>query len=471
MDRIAIGATTELSRRFFWDYCQTTAGTFYKSGRTFLKDLCNELQSFLSDDEHDVLVINEPPRHGKSRTGGKFVEWVLGNNQSKKIMTGSYNETLSTTFSKGVRNAIQEIKADKNRIIFSDVFPGVSIKQGDGAMNLWSLTNGYNNYLATSPTGTATGFGADIIIIDDLIKNAEEANNAMVLEKHWDWFVNTMLSRLETGGKIIIIMTRWHSEDLAGRALRELPNSGYRVKHVNMQAYNEKTGEMLSEDILSLKEYQRKVKTMGADIAAANYQQTPIDIKGRLYQNLKTYDQRSEYKKIWSYCDTADTGKDYLCSIVWGETSDGRCEVLDVIYTQEPMEYTESAVSNQYINNKVNQARIERNNGGRSFARSVREKIKGKCPVAIDDFYQSANKEARIYSNTAWIEQNVYFPEDWRTKWPEYYSAMTTYQREGKNKHDDAPDATTGVAETMSMNVKEKVNVKKTINAFKKLGL
>ncbi|MDT2663005.1 phage terminase large subunit [Enterococcus hulanensis] len=471
MDRIAIGATTELSRRFFWDYCQTTAGTFYKSGRTFLKDLCNELQSFLSDDEHDVLVINEPPRHGKSRTGGKFVEWVLGNDQSKKIMTGSYNETLSTTFSKGVRNAIQEIKADKNRIIFSDVFPGVSIKQGDGAMNLWSLTNGYNNYLATSPTGTATGFGADIIIIDDLIKNAEEANNAMVLEKHWDWFVNTMLSRLETGGKIIIIMTRWHSEDLAGRALRELPNSGYRVKHVNMQAYNEKTGEMLSEDILSLKEYQRKVKTMGADIAAANYQQTPIDIKGRLYQNLKTYDQRSEYKKIWSYCDTADTGKDYLCSIVWGETSDGRCEVLDVIYTQEPMEYTESAVSNQYINNKVNQARIERNNGGRSFARSVREKIKGKCPVAIDDFYQSANKEARIYSNTAWIEQNVYFPEDWRTKWPEYYSAMTTYQREGKNKHDDAPDATTGIAETMSMNVKEKVNVKKTINAFKKLGL
>ena len=145
-------------------------------------------------------------------------------------MTGSYNETLSTTFSKGVRNAIQEIKADEGRIVFSDVFPGVEIKSGDGAMNLWSLNGGYNNYLATSPTGTATGFGADIIIIDDLIKNAEEANNAMVLEKHWDWFTNTMLSRLETGGKIIIIMTRWHSNDLAGKALKELPQSGYKVK-------------------------------------------------------------------------------------------------------------------------------------------------------------------------------------------------------------------------------------------------
>ena len=76
-------------------------------------------------------------------------------------------------------------------------------------MNLWSLENGYNNYLSTSPTGTATGFGASLLIIDDLIKNAEEAYNENVKEKHWDWFTNTILSRLEEGGKIIIIMTRF----------------------------------------------------------------------------------------------------------------------------------------------------------------------------------------------------------------------------------------------------------------------
>ncbi|MFU1814649.1 terminase, partial [Enterococcus faecium] len=94
-----------------------------------------------------------------------------------------------------VRNAIQETKADKDVIVFNDIFPDTHIKYGDAAMNLWSLEGGYNNYLATSPTGTATGFGADIIIVDDLIKNAEEANNATVLEKHWEWFTNTMLSR------------------------------------------------------------------------------------------------------------------------------------------------------------------------------------------------------------------------------------------------------------------------------------
>ena len=139
-------------------------------------------------------------------------------------------------FSKAVRNTISEIKADPDRIVYNDIFPDIKIKKGDGAMNLWSLEGQYSNYLATSPTGTATGFGADIIIIDDLIKNAEEANNENVLEKHWEWFTNTMLSRLETNGKIIIIMTRWHSNDLAGKAYDEMLRTGYRIKQVKMKA-------------------------------------------------------------------------------------------------------------------------------------------------------------------------------------------------------------------------------------------
>ena len=453
MDKIAIGAKIELSKRFFFDYCNLMMPKFYKRDRKYLLEVCNEFQSFLNDDEHDVLVLNMPPRHGKSLTLSKFVEWVLGNDHTKKIMTGSYNETLSTVFAKNVRDTIQENKADITRVVYSDVFDA-KIKYGDAKMNLWSLEDGYNNYLATSPTGTATGFGADIIIIDDVIKNAEEANNAMVLDKHWDWFVNTMLSRLESGGKIIINMTRWHSEDLAGRALRELPKTGYRVKHINFRAHDEKTDTMLCEEVLSLMDYKRKVLTMGSDIASANYQQKPIDIKGRLYGEFKTYNTRSEYRKIWHYCDTADTGKDYLCSIVWGETYDGYMDVLDVIYTQKPMEYTETAVADQLVNNKVNSSRIERNNGGRSFARSVRDKIQGKVSCSIDDFYQSTNKESRIYSNSHWIEQYVRFPHDWRTRFPEYYQAMTTYQKAGKNKHDDAPDATTGIAETMATGTK-----------------
>ncbi|MEG2717839.1 MAG: terminase, partial [Eubacterium sp.] len=176
-----------LARKEFFFYCNLRAPKFYKRDRAFLVTLCESMQDFYESSD-EVLIINMPPRHGKSRTAGLFVEWVLGNNQEEKIMTGSYNETLSTSFSKNVRNAIQEQKADVRRTVYADVFPGVKIKQGDGAMNLWSLEGGYNNYLATSPTGTATGFGASLLIVDDLIKNAMEAYNDMVLEKHWDWF-------------------------------------------------------------------------------------------------------------------------------------------------------------------------------------------------------------------------------------------------------------------------------------------
>ena len=165
---IMLEAKKELARREFFYFCHLTAPLFYKPEREFLVRLCNEMQSFYESDEN-ALIINLPPRHGKSRTASMFVEWVLGRNQSEKIMTGSYNETLSTTFSKAVRNAIQEEKADTEKIIYSDIFPNVKIKQGDGAMNLWSLEGGYNNYLATSPSGTATGFGFSHVFFYSII--------------------------------------------------------------------------------------------------------------------------------------------------------------------------------------------------------------------------------------------------------------------------------------------------------------
>lgn len=430
-------------------YCHLKAPDFYKEDRKYLVDLCSEFQDFIQSDD-EVMVVNEPPRHGKSRTAGLLVEWVLGNDQKQKIMTGSYNETLSTMFSKNVRNDIQEEKADENRIVFSDIFPGVSIKRGDGAMNLWSLEGGYNNYLATSPTGTATGFGATLLIIDDLIKNAEEANNELIKEKHWTWFTDTMLSRLEEGGKIIIIMTRWASDDLAGRALEHFKEAGAKIRHISMKALQD-DGTMLCSEVLSRKSYEAKIKAMGADIASANYQQEPIDLKGRLYTSFKTYSgELPQFKEIRNYTDTADTGGDYLCSINYGVTFANEAYVLDVLYTKEPMEITEPVTAKMLLAGSVNVARIESNNGGRGFARNVRrilEQELGSNYTTIKWFTQTHNKQARIYSNSSWVMEHIYFPEDWKNRWPEYYDAMIKYQREGKNRHDDAQDATTGVAE------------------------
>lgn len=442
-------AKLELARREFFFYCYLKSPDFYKYERKFLVDLCNDLQSFLTSDD-EVLILNLPPRHGKSRTVGNLVEWLLGRDINAKIMTGSYNETLSTTFSKNVRNTIQEVKADKDKIVFSDIFPGVVIKQGDGAMNLWSLEGGYNNYLATAPGGTATGFGCSLMIIDDLIKNAEEAYNANVLDKHWEWYSQTMLSRLEEGGKIIIIMTRWVTGDLAGRAIEHYKAEGKKIKHIKMKAVQDDKGTMLCDEILSYKSYLSKAKAMGPEIASANYQQEPIDIKGRLYSEFKTYVDLPKEKiiKISAYCDTADTGDDFLCNIIYADCKDS-AYILDIIYTKEAMEITEPLVAEAYKKFNVNVADIESNNGGRAFARNI-ERItrdKGNYKTVVKWFHQSGNKIARILSNSAWVNNNIYMPVDWKNKWGEFAKDIISYQKEGKNKHDDAPDTLTGVAE------------------------
>lgn len=448
---LALCAEEEMARRRFFDYCHLKAPDFYMPGRAFIVELCDAFQDFIESDE-EVMIINVPPRHGKSRTASCFVEWVLGKNKNAKIMTGSYNETLSTMFSKNVRNTIAEAKADKYKAVYSDVFPNTKIKRGDGAMNLWSLEGGYNNYLATSPTGTATGFGCSLMIVDDLIKNAEEANNENVKEKHWEWFTNTMLSRLEEGGKIIIIMTRWASDDLAGRALAHYKQQGAKVRHIKMKALVEPEKHvMLCPDILSYDSYIAKTKAMGIDIASANYQQEPIDLKGRLYTSFKTYTQiPPALEGIYSYTDTADEGSDFLCSIIFG-VYQREAYILDIFYSKLSMEVTEKETAERHLRFAVNNAVIESNNGGSGFARNVR-RISGEIGNNITNFswfHQSKNKKARILSNSSWVQNHIYYPVNWRDRYPEYYEAMTKYQREGKNAHDDAPDATTGVAETM----------------------
>lgn len=438
-------AKIELSKRDFWEYCKFVAPDFYKEDRPFLKDLCESLQAFYESDKK-ILVINMPPRHGKSRTATLLVQWLFGQNPRDKVMTGSYNETLSSTFAKQVRDKIAE-EPTMGMTVYSDIFPDTRIKKGEASASKWALHGSeQTNYLATSPTGTATGFGCTIMIIDDLIKNVEEAYNELTLQKQVDWFNNTMLSRTETGFKLIIIMTRWATGDLAGYILENFHD----VQHINYKAVQD-DGSMLCPDILSEDDYAFKTKNMNIDIVKANYQQEPIDIKGRLYSSFKTYSgELPEFREIRNYTDTADTGDDYLCSINYGITFDKEAYVLDVMYTKEPMEVTEPAMARMLVNGNVNVADIESNNGGRGFSRAVERIVKteyGTNHTVFRPFTQRKNKIARILTNATWVMEHVYFPANWRDRWSDYYQAMSKYQREGKNAHDDAPDATTGIAE------------------------
>lgn len=444
-------ARMELARRSLWEYCKFTAPDFYTEDRHFLKDLANKLQWFLEEAKEQIMVVNMPPRHGKSRTATNTVKWLFGvRGKDIKVMTGSYNETLSSTFAKQVRDGIAE-KPTAGITVYNDIFPNTRIKYGEASAQKWALEGSQvANYLATSPTGTATGFGCNIMIIDDVIKNAEEAYNANTLEKLKTWFTDTMLSRTENGFKLIVIMTRWSSDDLAGFILENYKD----VVHVNYKAVQD-DGSMLCPEILSREDYDLKTKNMNRDIIAANYQQEPLDIKGRLYSGFKTYTElptdangNSLLRYLLNYTDTADVGSDYLCSICYG-MYEGSYYILDVLYTKDAMEITEPATAEMLTRNHIGCAIIESNNGGRGFARNVDRECKaiGNRHTNVKWFTQSKNKIARILSNSTSVMNNLYFPVNWEDRWPEFARALKKYQREGKNDHDDAPDALTGVYE------------------------
>lgn len=449
-EHLANLARIRFARENFYAYCNLNAPDFYQPNRKYLIDLCDTLQEFYESDKR-ILVINMPPRFGKSRTAVLFTQWLFGQSPAIKVMTGSYNETLSSTFAKQVRDKIAEKKTE-GVLSYCDIFPNTKMKRGEANASKWTLDGSeQTNYLATSPGGTATGFGCNVMIIDDLIKNVEEAYNEATLQKQKDWFNNTMLSRTEKGFKLIIIMTRWATGDLAGYILENFDD----VVHINYKAVQD-DGTMLCEDILNIDDFKFKTKKMNIDIVKANYQQEPIDIKGRLYSGFKTYVTPPAFKQVRCYVDTADTGSDYLAGWVYGVTFANEAYILDLIYTKDGMEITEPQTAKMLFENAVNVAYIESNNGGRGFARSVERILRqtyNTNKTVIKWFHQSKNKTARILSNATWCMEHIYFPENWRDRYPEAYDHLMKYQKEGKNAHDDIEDALTGIAEDLSIGI------------------
>lgn len=460
------------SKKNFFDYCKTTEGDFYKEDRVFLKALCDTLQALyerriirvppergwkIVDTTEGLtnyivckgLMLNLPPRHGKSRTLTNFTSWMLGDNSNNMVMTVSYNEDQATEFSRFTRDKIQQQRT-KDEIIYSDIFPETRIAKGNAAVGKWALEGHFFNYLGTGFNGSLTGKGCNIMIIDDPIKNSEEALNEEHLNGIYKKYTDTLMSRVEGDGIQIICMTRWSKKDLCGRILDSEDADNWYV--LNLPAYNEATDSMLCEQILTKENYLRLKKNMTDMIFNANYQQVPVDLKGVLYKDLKTYNKETKppyFEHIISYTDTADEGDDYLCTIVAG-IYEGEAYILDVIYTQDGMEVTEPLTATCLYKNKVNLGMIESNNGGKGFARNVIrliwEKFRTKS-VVVRWFHQSKNKKARILTNSTFVMNHIYFPEKWKTMWPEFYEAINTYQKSGKNAHDDAADALTGIAE------------------------
>ncbi len=470
----------EAGRRDFRTFCNLRKPEFYKPGRKYQDALCTVLQKAYekrlvnekTGKPVKYLVINLPPGFGKSYTLANFVNWCYGQNVKNKVITVSYNGIIAPEFSRTAKEMIleEELEGEEGYVTRS-FFPALKIKHGDSSVMKWSLEGSYTSYLATSFDGTLTGMRGNIIIIDDPIKNDKEAVNDSIKEAHWKFLKDTLTSRMLPGALVIIVLTRWAMDDLAGRVLGKWPEKCYELK---FKALTEDSfeGKSICEDLFPTEDLLEKKETLSDEIWGANYMQTPIDKKGSLYGTFKTYEAVSytQFDRVINYTDTADEGDDFLCSISGGTI--GRYGyVTDVYYTDKAMEVTEPETARRLQMAGVREALIESNNGGRGFARNVIRELKQmKCyKCSVSWFHQSQPKKARILTNASNIMDQVIMPDDWEQRWPEFASHVKKYQKKGKNGHDDAEDALTGFVEMINGEVKGKKKAR--VGSKRKLGL
>lgn len=456
-----------LAEESFHDYCKIVdSEDFYdETDAPYLLEICNALQEFEYDD-NEAIIINEPPRHGKTRTIRDYIQWLLGRNPEYRIMFGCYNTNLSRISSKSIRNKIME-QPRLHKITFNDVFPEVRLKYGSTSVDMWGTeASEEENFLATAPNGSATGIGCDFLILDDTIKSKYEAYHKELKRKIFeDWFRDTLYSRLEGKRKIIIVMTRWATDDMAGRLMDMFDTQGRKYRLISKKAYNPETDSMLNPKQLNKKEYENIKLTIGEDIVEANYNQTPIDLKGALYKRFLEYDPgdiksiknpegKIKFKEIRARCDVADQGDDFLAYGVYGVTYDNRAYLLDIIYTQEDQDITVNLLAKSLFDYNVRIFRPESNNGGRAFCKLVQAAYKklGGTICVFKPYTQTLNKEARILSNSTYVQDLIYYPYFWKTRYNEFYKSMKEYQRQGKNEHDDAQDFITSIAEEITDN-------------------
>ena len=413
------------------------------------------------------LIVSVPPQHGKSVGATTLLPaYMLGLDPNIRIAIASYSGTLASKFNRRVQRIIDSRE-------YAEIFPDTTIKQGTKPLGYIRTSDqveivGYNGeLLSVGREGALTGNRVDCFILDDLYKDAMEAQSPVVRENCWEWYTSVVRTRMHNSSRELIVFTRWHEEDLIGVLSRTEPCRMLRSMEdidnvapgewlvLNFEAIKSspateldprREGEALWPEQQSVELLQSK-RRLDPVRFEAMYQGHPSSKEGLLYgDGFREYDVLPrDIVTSACYTDTADAGDDYLCSIAYSVDSDGVIYVTDVVYSKEPMEYTERLVAAMLTNAQTRCVYVESNNGGRGFARALQRLLPR---VKVEWFHQSGNKEARILSNSATVLHNIRMPQGWNLRWPEFYTDLTTYRRLFRaNRHDDAPDALTGVVE------------------------
>lgn len=269
-------------------------------------------------------IISMPPRHGKTMTVSRlFPPYVLGRNPDWRMILASYGATLAQKNSRAARNII-------TAPVYQQIFPGVQLAHDSKAVDAWDIADYEGGLDAMGVGGGVTGKGGQIILIDDPVKSREEAESDTYREKTWDWYTDDLYTRREPGGAIVLIMTRWHQDDLAGRLLRAEPEKWHVI---TMPAIDEQGCALWPEryTVQALRDIER---TLGPYSWSALYQQNPVPAEGgifkRVWFNPVTPPPIVRTVRYWDLAMSERTTADYTAGVKIGEGTDGHFYVVDV---------------------------------------------------------------------------------------------------------------------------------------------
>lgn len=429
--------------------------------------------------EGGVYLVGDTfiPTHNSEGSTRRLPAFIEGINPECRIAVISYNSPKARKFNREIQRIIDTPE-------YRNIFPETTINGKNARDSIhqyvrtadeFEIVGHQGSVKTVGVCGPLTGDPVDVLIMDDLYKDAASAWSPTVRENIQDWYDTVAETRLHNDSQQLIVFTRWHEDDLAGVLIRqqgeydEVENPDgwvivtYKaIKEGEPTEYDPREeGEALWPERHSLHKLET-IRKRNSHVFGSLYQQHPMPQEGLMYSSgFRTYSiiPNTRHRVVKAYCDTADTGSDYLCSIVYVETEIANY-ILDVLYTQKPMEYTEPKTAEQFTKHNVEHAIIESNNGGRSFARKVEEqcRIMGNLQTQFIWFTQTENKQARIFSHSAEVQNMTFFPVGWEHLWPEFYESIMSYLKSGKNPHDDAPDALTGTVEHRDMTSDENEN-------------
>lgn len=350
-----------------------------------------------------------PPRHGKSRLSSEiFPSWYLGRHPSEYVIMASYSQELATDFGRKVRNLMKEDN-------YKGIFPGISLSDDSTAASRFHTNKGGACYSVGVGSGL-TGFGGNLLIIDDPHKDREEANSITVRNRVWDWYSSTLSTRQMPNAVFLLIMTRWHPDDLAGRILSSEDGPNWKV--ISMPAIDANDKALWPERYSKESLMAIKKSMILADWQSLYMQHPTIEegaiIKRHWWQYYSTLPKRfDKVIQAWDFAVKDKRTSDYTVGMVVGKLGANRY-ILDVV--RERLSFPDACNAVVTLSNKWPSATkkvVESKANGPAVVQTLKNKLTG-----LVEFEPEGDKVQRVSSISPEIESgNWYLPDPSTAHW------------------------------------------------------